>query len=87
MCSVIPKLLCRVTPRILSEVTLARPGQIGRSGTWLRVFLKIISQDLEGLRRRLFSEAQESMWASSEGIEAELVDGTIRYVSSAYLQN
>jgi len=71
-------------PRTFKEVTLAISGVGGGSGQRLRGFLKMISVDLEGLSRRLLFEAQELIWLSSEGMERELLEGTIRYISSAY---
>jgi len=69
---------CKVTPKTFREETLARPGIEGGSRVRLLGFLKMISDDLEGLRRRLLREAQALMLSSSRGTEAELEEGTIR---------
>ena len=67
-------------------VTLGRLDKIGGSGMRDLGFLIIISADLDGLRRKLFDEAQDAMWFSSSDIVLVLLDGTIKYISSAYLR-
>ena len=47
----------------------------------------MISCDLDALRLRLLLAAHRVMLESSEEIEAELEEGTMRYMSSAYCLN
>ena len=50
-----------------------------------RGLLMISSADLDWLRHRLLDAAHDVTWESSAGIVEVLVEGTIRYMSSAYL--
>jgi len=74
-----------VTPSILREVTLNRFG-MGRGMIALqRRRVKMISLDLDWLRRRFFSAAHLPTLASSKETDMELLANMIKQQSSAYL--
>ena len=76
-----------VTPSMSICLTLVIPGRGGGGCLALRPILITISVDLLGLSLKLVSLAQEAMCSISWAIVWLLLDGTKRYVSSAYLCN
>src|SRR5271163_4296393 len=76
-----------VTPKMFISFTLVIPGSGGGGRAALRPWLTIISVDLVGFSLKLFCLTQEAMWSISEDIVLLLLDGTTKYVSSAYLCN
>ena len=82
------RLLLKVTPRILSEVSWVMSGSGGgRVFNFPRLLSrKKTSVDLDLFRLRLLSAAQATILSISEALVMALVAGMTRYVSSANLK-
>jgi len=72
------RLLVKVTPKTLKEVTRVMVESGGGGKLVDRRLVKTILWVLDEFRQRLLVVAQELIWLSSRGIDKELEDGTKR---------
>ena len=86
-CMVNERLHWKMTPRIFILSTRSIPRRGGGAADLVLGRLMIISFDLSTFNIRLLLDAHVEIWSSSSRTSCELIDGTMRYESSAYLFN